>query len=103
MVPDRRWSLKGSSRICFYETYTGATRTLTRKGRLYNPAPNGDGSLLSVTGYPQNGGSEILVLDSFFGNETMRYKAPDHIQVVESARLGDRIVASGLSEDGFGI
>ena len=103
VVPDRRWSLKGSSRICFYESNTGATRTLTREGRLYNPAPNGDGSLLSVTGYPQNGGSEILVLDSFFGNETMRYKAPDHIQVVESAWLGDRIVASGLSEDGFGI
>lgn len=113
-VPDLRWSLRATSRIRYMEP-SGKVRDLTRKGRLYNPAPSPDGNRIAVTEYPVEGGSRLLLLDR--GGRTIgRLTAPDGIQFVESAWLpcchsghgetpagSDILYFSYLNDDGIGI
>lgn len=102
-IPDKRWTLKASSRIRYIETGSIAIKNLTKKGRYFNPAPSPDGSRIAATSYPMAGGTAIVVLDNVDGREIHHFTAPDSIQVVESAWLGDHLVASGISDSGFGI
>lgn len=102
-VQDPRWEMKSSSRIRSMNPDGKDVVTLTREGRLFNPAPSPVDSRVSVTEYPDFGGSAVLVLDGESGAELARYRAPDSLQVVETAWVDGRIVASGISPSGFGL
>ena len=102
-VPDPRWTLKSSSRIFFIEPGSGRARALTGEGNLFNPSPAPDGPEVAVTEYPVQGGSAVRVIDGGTGETLLRYQAPDSLQVVETAWTDGRLVASAISEAGFGL
>lgn len=103
-VSGRRWTLGGSSRIRYVDlSKPRKVHNLTRKGRYFNPAPAPDGKVIAVTEYPYAGGSRIVLLDSGNGTVKVSFTAPDSLQFTESAWIGDRLFAAGLSENGMGV
>ncbi len=100
---DPRWSLKSDSAIRYYDTRRHKMRNLTHRGRLFNPSASPDGSMLSVTEYYKDARTGLTVLDASNGKKLAEMKAPDSLQVVESAWIGDIIYFSGLSSGGYGI
>ena len=102
VVPDPRWELRSYSEI-WYAGSDGKHLRLTEHTRWYNPSVSSDGLRLAVTEYPVNGGSVLVVIDAQTGAEQQRYIAPDGIQITESAWLGDRILAAGISDGGYAI
>ncbi len=76
---------------------------LTKKGRYFNPAPAPDGNVIAATEYPYAGGSRIVLLDTTDGSVKESFIAPDSLQFTESAWIGDRLFAAGLSENGMGV
>ncbi len=102
---DPRWSMRVNSIIRSYDLAGGMkkTRTLTRKGRLFNPAASDDGTMLSVIEYRDDGTSALVILNSGSGSRMATAAAPDTLQIVESAWLGDRIYVTALSGEGAGI
>lgn len=103
ITPDPRWSLKQSSRIRYMEQGSRRFKTLTREGRLSNPAVSPDGHAISVTDYPYTGGSSIDVISVADGHVLSRYPAPDSLQVVESCWRDGRLYAYAISPAGTGI
>lgn len=102
-IPDPRWTLKSDSRIFYLEPGSRKAHRLTREGNLSNPSPSPDGSAVAVTEYPVRGGSAVRVIDGGDGRTLRRYPAPDSLQVVETAWLSGRLVASAISPAGFGF
>ena len=103
-VPNWRWSLGSNSRIRYIDTSEPSkVHDLTKKGRYFNPAASPDGRLVSVTEYPYSGGSRVLILNSSDGNVERLVQAPDTLQVTETAWVGERLFAAGLSNKGMGI
>ena len=99
---DIRWSWKSTSRIRSARPDGSDIRTLTKEGRLYNPAPSSD-SRISASEYPVEGGSAVVILDGTDGTILSRFPAPDSLQVVETIWLEESIYASAISPSGFGI
>ncbi len=100
--PDLRWEMKGSSAIRFMNA-DGRTGQLFSGLRAYNPAPSPDGTLLSVTLYPEEGGSAALVFALTASGDQYRIDAPDSLQIVETVWTGDGLFASAISAAGIGI
>ena len=98
--PDPRWEMRGTSLIRYMEA-PGEYRDLTAAGRLYNPAPHD--TLLSVTEYPERGGSAVVILDARSGERLRTIPVPGHLQAVETAWAGRRLLVSAVSDEGFGI
>jgi hypothetical protein len=109
ITPDPRWSLKSDSQIFYLEPGSRKARRLTVDGSLSNPAPAPSGTEVAVTEYPVRGGSAVRVIDGTDGRILRRYTAPDGLQVVETAWLGQpsseakqsRLIASAISAGGF--
>lgn len=102
-TPDKRWTLAGVSRIMTLAPGSKRIRTLTRMGRLYNPAPAPADSRIAAAEYPVLGGSATVVVDGRDGHIMERLIAPDSLQVVEAAWIGGEVVVSGISPAGFGL
>lgn len=103
-VPDARWSHRINSSIRYYDTATGRTVTLSRKGRLFNPSVSEDGTLLAVTEYKDDGRSVLRIMDASDGTLLAGIAAPDSLQLVESVWMdGVRIYVTGISAGGYGI
>lgn len=103
-IPDPRWSLAGSSVIRYLIPGNETIGRLTPNGKRYfNPAPSPVDGRIAVTSYPYEGGSEVVVLNGWSGEDLSTYHAPDHIQIVESAWNGEDIIVSGVSDAGFGL
>ncbi len=102
-VPDPRWSLGGTSRICYYDIKQGKTRELTRSGRLFNPHPSADGRTVVAAEYPVTGGSSLVVISAEDGTVLRRTPAPAGVQLTEIVWLGDEMFAIALSDGGYGI
>ncbi len=103
-VAGRRWTLGGSSRIRYVDlSKPGRVHNLTKNGRYFNPAPATDGKVIAATEYPYAGGSRIVLLDSGNGSVKESFTAPDSLQFTESAWIGNRLFAAGLSENGMGV
>lgn len=102
-IRDRRWELKESSIIRWYDPVDGSTGDLGTNGRLFNPAPHPSKNLIAVTEYPFTGGSALMVLDAVDGHVILRIGVPGNLQAVEAAWLGDDLLFSAIGEDGFGI
>ena len=95
-VPDTRWSLKSGSQIRYLDG--GFKKTVKSKDMQYNPAFN-NGKMAAVS-YHNDGRSSIKVTD---GTEMTEFIAPDSLQLVETAWIGDKIYATAISDNGYGI
>ena len=102
-VRDPRWEFAGTSRVRYFEGTDRGARTLTRRGRLYNPQPSPDGGRLAVVDYPWRGGSALVVLSADDGRELRRIPAPDGLQLTMPAWIGETLYVSGVSDKGSGI
>lgn len=99
---DPRWELRSTSVIMCSD---GRSRkALVRGGRFYNPAPSPDGSVLSATEYPEEGGSNLVIFDACSGEKKSSMRAPDGWQIIETAWTEDgTLYFSALNADGIGI
>ena len=100
-VRDPRWTLQSWSVI--RSSDGRSARLLTRRTRYFHPAPAPDAALLSVTEYREDGTSRVVVLDAEDGSVRQAFPAPDGLQVVETAWIGDELYASGITEEGSGL
>lgn len=106
-VQDHRWTLKSDSRIYYLKPGSRTVHRLTSEGNLANPSPDPEGTSVSVTEYPVEGGSAVRILDGRYGLTERRFPAPDSLQVVETAWASaptasdKRLVASAISAGGF--
>jgi len=99
---DIRWDMKSFSEIKCIDG-EGRVRTLSSGGRHYNPSPSDTSPLVSVTSYPETGGSEVLLLDALDGSVKAKVNIPDSLQAVESVWAGGKLYISAISSEGFGI
>lgn len=104
IIPDLRWSMASSARIFSAAVDGSGAKALNQEGRWFNPAPSPNDSRVSISEYPFEGGTGVLVIDGLSGEVLERFAAPDCLQVVETAWLADgSIAASGITPEGFGI
>ena len=100
-MPDERWSLKSDSKIRYMKGANGIKKTLKNKALLYNPAQNAE-KTASVRYYP-DGHSSLDLTSSEDGKTMESYDAPDSLQLVETAWIGDNIYVTAISDNGYGI
>ena len=99
-LPDIRWSLQSRSKVRAFNTKTGrktARRTNlceSFNGPVYNPSLSKDSRIAAVQ-YRYMGGSALW--------ERRSTPAPDSLQLVETAWIGNTIYATAISDNGFGI
>ena len=101
IIRDPRWSLRSYSVIRYSDART--TRTLTRRTRYYNPMPSPDGQLLSVTEYPLDGTSRVVLLDARDGSVRKSWNAPAGMQVLETAWVDGTLYANAITTHGYGL
>lgn len=101
ITPDPRWSLKSDSHVFYLEPGSKKAHKLTTDGSLSNPAPAPSGTELAVTEYTVQGRSAVRIIDGRDGKTLRHYAAPDGMQVVETAWLAGRPVASAVTDGGF--
>ena len=99
---DLRWEMVSYSEI-WYAGPDGRHHRLSNGTRWYNPSVSPDGYRLAVTEYPATGGSSLLIIDALSGEVLSRTDAPDGLQIVESAWIGEEILVSGVNSSGSGI
>ena len=99
---DPRWNLHSYSDIRYIGKY-GEKRTLTRNKRYFHPAASTNEPLLSVSEYPLDGSSAVVILEAFTGNVIASIPAPEGMQVVETVWIGEEIYTSAITEEGYGI
>ena len=99
-IPDKRWSLKSGSAVRSIDG-DGKTRTVRRDQLLYNPVSSCGNT--AVVRYHTDGHSSLEILDGADGKTLTSIEAPDSLQLVEAAWLGDHIYMTAVSENGYGI
>jgi len=101
IVRDPRWPLRSYSVIRYSDPMM--VRTLTRRTRYYHPAPAPDKPLLSVTEYPEDGTSRVVLLDARDGSVRKSWKAPAGMQVLQTVWVGGRLYANAITTHGYGL
>lgn len=99
-VPDERWTLKSDSKIR-YMSPGGSKKTFRNKEMLHNPAHKGD--RMATVRYRNDGRSSISMIDGKTGRTIENILAPDSLQLVETAYVGDDLYVTAISENGYGI
>ena len=113
-LPDERWSMQTKSKIRFMKgSISGdgspvwsANRNLSDGSRLlYNPAPSEDGSMLACVEYLIKGGSALVIMGSSENDsDIIAYSAaPYGVQLVETAWIDNRVYATAVSDNGYGV
>lgn len=101
---DIRWEKKSSSRLVRYDPRQGKLAALSGPDdRWYNPAASPVDSLVAVVSNRLDGRTELLLVSGRSGEIWQTIAAPDEIQLVEPAWLGDKLYASAIGPNGFGI
>ena len=103
LVPDKRWTLSGTSPIRFMDMKTHKVKDLARGKRYFNPQPSDDGNRLAVAEYVTTGETYLVVLSASDGSVLRRQQAPEGVQLTESAWLGEELYCAGISMGGYGI
>ena len=99
-IPDERWSMKSDSRIRSINLKNGkktssrSSRFGDANGPLYNPSVS-ENAQVAAAQYRRKGGTAMW--------ESRSTMAPDSLQLVETAWIGDIIYATAVSDNGFGI
>ena len=100
---DVRWEMRSTSSIWCYGGGASA-RKFIKGGRYFNPAPSPGTSKLSVTSYPEEGGSELVIFNAQSGEEISSMRLPDGWQLLESAWTQDgTLYFSALTDKGIGL
>ena len=99
-VPDERWTLKSDSKIR-YMSPGGSKRTFRNKEMLHNPISSGNN--IATVRYHNDGHSSISIIDGDKGRTVENIQAPNTLQIVEAAYIGDRLYVTAISENGYGI
>lgn len=102
-IPDERWSMKTDGRIRYMEAGSTRKRTLKVKGNRHNPTLVSSDSYLSSTVYDVDGRSYISIIGGLNGKTIKTLNTPDSLQFVETAWIGNKLYATAVSENGFGI
>ena len=98
-VPDERWTLKSESLVKYLGK--GEKGALKNRNLLQNPSANG--SRLATVQYFADGHSSLNIIDSQSGETLEEISAPDSLQLVETAWIGDDIFITAISDNGYGI
>lgn len=102
-VQHPRWDLAGSSIIRYYDLSSGKVVSITHRTRFYSPQPSDNGQWLSVVENNVDGSSASVIISALDGRVDRRVKAPDGVQLTESAWFGDTLFFLGLNADGYGV
>jgi hypothetical protein len=95
-LPDARWSMKSNSRIRSISPKDRKKDYLLKRHELlFNPSFSDNDHFAAAEYFPEGGSA--LCID---GAEIM---APDSLQIVETAWIGNRVYATAVSDNGFGI
>ena len=99
-----RWSMKSESKIRYYNLRNRTKKTVRgTKGFVNNPEPVADTKNIATVRYDENGKTFLTFINTVNGKTVKEIQAPDGIQLVETAVIGDEIYCSAVSEEGFGI
>ena len=102
-IPDARWSMKTDSKIRYIEEGSSRKKTLKGKRLLHNPAIYAGDSFMAAAEYNVDGSTALTIVGGLNGRILESVQAPDSLQLVETAWIGDRLYATAVSEGGFGI
>ena len=102
-IRNPRWELAGTSVVRSMDLASGRKQTLLHGHRDYNPAPSEDGSRVAALRYAADGSHAVVVIDGVSGLETVAYDAPAGMQPAQAAWIGERLFASAVTDDGFGV
>ncbi|MBQ9194031.1 MAG: hypothetical protein IJ152_00065 [Bacteroidales bacterium] len=101
--PHPRWTLSGSSVVCYLDLKTQKIHTLTHGTRMYNPFPSPSGDELATVEYSVTGETYLTVISARDGSFLQRRKAPEGVQITEAAWRGDDIYCLGITDEGYGV
>ena len=101
--PHPRWTLSGSSVVCYLDLATQKVHTLTHGTRMYNPVPSADGETLATVDYAVTGETYLTEISARDGSVVRRRQAPQGVQLTETAWLGEDIYCLGVTDDGYGL
>lgn len=100
--PHPRWTMKTTSRVKYLPKNGVKPVTVLKNENVYNPTPYLYGLKTAVVEYYEKGGSAVKVLRSGYPSDI--YKAPDSLQVVQTAwPEGRDIYVTAISDNGYGI
>lgn len=99
---DTRWDLQTRSVIRSMTKDGKGKRTSEGNGLMHNPSPDASGTRTAAVSYGIGGRSSLEILNDE-GTITASYDAPDSLQLVETAWIGDDIYATAISDNGYGI
>ena len=102
-VKDPRWAMRSWSIIRSLDPKSGKTADLTSRTRYFNPSVSPDGRKLAANFYSWDGSAAVVVLDSSDGSEQESFSAPDGVQPVETAWIGDEIYVSVIAPGGMTV
>ena len=110
-MPEERWTMQTHSKVRFMkgsmvqgmQQWSGDKSLTDRKMLLYNPVPSPDGTRLACAEYFTKGGSALTIVDAGNGEMLESFDAPDGLQIVETAWIGDDIYFTGIDDGGYGI
>ena len=103
IIPDERWELQDNSIIREYDINTRKVRNITHGTRYYNPAVTFAGDLISVTEYPLEGGSNLVIISRKDGHKEATVRAPNNGQIKHTVWIGDNMYAGVVTDDGWGL
>ncbi len=100
---DSRWSLQTESKIRFMENGLRGKHTLKNEGLMFNPAPTASEAHIATVEYEIGGRSNLNIISGVTGKRIRSFAAPDSLQLVEAAWIGDDVYVSAISDNGYGI
>ncbi len=98
---DERWNLKTESRIRYMKAGSKKKHTLRSPGLLHNPAPSA--GVVATVKYETGGRSYLDIIDGKTGKLIKSFAAPDSLQLVQAAWVGNDTYATAISDNGYGI
>ncbi len=78
-TPDRRWGFRNFSDVVVLDIDSGRMRQLTRKAKLFAPAPSPDGMRLAAVEFGPDRRCHLVLLETVSGAEQARFAAPDGV------------------------
>lgn len=100
---DPRWSLSGSSALCYYDVRRNKVCTLVSGKRYYSPQVADDGSCMAVIEYRTDGSQTVLVMSPDSGEISEDWGVPSGVQFTETAWLDGALYALGIGPEGYGL
>lgn len=103
-LADERWSLKTDSEIRYYNVGQDGKKKLTGADRLlHNPDINPENNFVATVEYHVDGRSAITVVNGVSGEEIVSIAGPSGVQLVETAWIGEDLLATGITDEGCGV